>query len=101
MVSIRDETESRLLKTLLKGLSDDAFVTAYAASDGLCLPHLRLALDNASNERVFRELRARALQTEEQLIAHLNDTIRKHDYRFRHEPAGEEKGSPERAGQLP
>jgi len=72
-------------------------VTAYAASDGLCLPHLRLALDAAPNDRVFRALRARALQTQETMIAQLNETIRKHDYRFRHEPAGEEKGSPQRA----
>ncbi|HYI25548.1 MAG TPA: DUF6062 family protein [Thermomicrobiales bacterium] len=95
--AIREETESRLLKTLLKGLGDDTFVTAYAASDGLCLPHLRLALDAAPNDRVFRALRARALQTQETMIAQLNETIRKHDYRFRHEPAGEEKGSPQRA----
>ena len=61
------------------------------------LPHLRLALPMAPNATVFREMRARALQTQETLIAQLNETIRKHDYRFRHEPAGDEKGSPERA----
>ncbi len=95
--AIRDETEARLLKTLLRGLDDQTFVTAYAASDGVCLPHLRLALAAASSERVFQALRSRALQTQETLIAQLNETIRKHDYRFRHEPAGEEKGSPHRA----
>jgi hypothetical protein len=95
--AIRDETEARLLKTLLKGLGDETFVTAYAASDGLCLPHLRLALASAPSDRVFKELRSRALNTQETLIAQLNETIRKHDYRFRHEPAGDEKGSPERA----
>jgi hypothetical protein len=46
---------------------------------------------------VFELLRSRAQQTHETLVAHLNETIRKHDYRFRHEPAGDEKGSPERA----
>jgi hypothetical protein len=95
--AIRDETEGRLLRTLLKGLGDDTFTTAYAASDGLCLPHLRLALAAAPSGTVFDHLRARALQTEDTLIAHLNETIRKHDYRFRHEPAEDEKGSPERA----
>jgi hypothetical protein len=95
--AIRDETERRLLRTLLKGLSDETFTTAYAASDGLCLPHLRLALAVAPSQHVFDHLRRRAQQSHETLIAHLNETIRKHDYRFRHEPAGEEKGSPERA----
>lgn len=91
------ETESRLTRTLLKGLGNDPFRDAYAASDGLCLPHLRPALASASGRAAFDALKARALATRATLLAHLDETIRKHDYRFQHEPAAEEKGSPERA----
>jgi len=91
------ETESRLTRTLVKGLAEEPFRTAYAGSDGLCLPHLRTALGSASGRDAFDHLKARALATQEALLAHLDESIRKHDYRFQHEPAAEEKGSPERA----
>ena len=94
---ILEETESRLLRTLNKGLGDSTFSDAFATSDGLCIPHLRVALASAPNQVAFNALKARSLQTQDLLIAQLNETIRKHDYRFRHEPAGEEKGSPHRA----
>lgn len=93
---IRDETEARLLRTLLKGLAGEPFRSAYAGSDGLCLPHLRLALADAPAV-AFAALRERALATEAVLLAHLEETILKHDYRFQHEPAGEEAGSAARA----
>lgn len=91
------ETETRLIRTLLKGLGEAQFRDAYAASDGLCLPHLRTALAGASRQDVFEALKARAMTTQATLLAHLDETIRKHDYRFQHEPAADEKGSPERA----
>lgn len=94
---VLEETERRLQATLLKGLADQDFLAAYAASDGLCLPHLRPALLEASSEPVFAALQSRAIATREVMLAHLDESIRKHDYRYRHEPAGEEKGSPERA----
>ncbi len=94
---VMQETESRLLTTLLKGLPDPAFRDAYAGSDGLCVPHLRVALASASRQDVFDNLKERAVQTQQTLIAQLEETIRKHDYRFRHEEAGEEKGSAARA----
>jgi hypothetical protein len=91
------ETESRLTRTLLKGLSDASFRDAWSASGGLCIPHLRTALAAAPNRDAFDHLRDQTLRHQRVLLAHLEETIRKHDYRFRHEPAGEEKGSPERA----
>jgi hypothetical protein len=63
----------------------------------LCLVHLRPALLEADRREVFEALQQRAIATRETLLAHLDETIRKHDYRFRHEPAGDEKGSPARA----
>ncbi len=94
---VLEETESRLIRTLLKGLTGEQFGHAYAGSDGLCLPHLRTALGEATRQEVFDSLRKRALATQETLLTHLDETIRKHDYRFQHEPAADEKGSPERA----
>jgi hypothetical protein len=93
---IQAETEARLIATLTKGLADPAFREAWEASEGLCLPHLRNALAVARPEAA-EALRARALATHETLLAQLDETIRKHDYRFRHEPAGPEAGSPARA----
>jgi hypothetical protein len=70
---------------------------AYEESDGLCLVHLRPALLEANHPEVFEALQQRAIATRETLLAHLDETIRKQDYRFQHEPAGDETGSPARA----
>ena len=94
---VLEETESRLTRTLVKGLAAEQFRTAYSESDGLCLPHLRTALGSAPRREVFDCLKERAMATQETLLAHLDESIRKHDYRFQHEPASDEKGSPERA----
>lgn len=91
------ETETRLVTTLLKGLGDAEFRDAYAASDGLCVPHLRSGLANAAHQDVFEALKTQAIHTQESLLAQLDETIRKHDYRFRHESAGDEAGSAARA----
>jgi hypothetical protein len=91
------ETETRLRRTLLAGLAGADYRGAYEASDGLCLVHLRPALLEADRPEVFDALKQRAIATRETLLAHLDETIRKHDYRFHHEPAGDETGSPARA----
>lgn len=94
---IEEETALRLRRTLLTGLAGPEFREAYAGSDGLCLMHLRPALLEADRREVFDALQQRAIATRETLLAHLEETIRKHDYRFQHEPAGDEAGSPGRA----
>lgn len=94
---IEQETALRLRRTLLSGLGGAEFRAAYAESDGLCLVHLRPALLDADRQDVFDALQQRAIATRETLLAHLEETIRKHDYRFQHEPAGDEVGSPARA----
>ncbi len=95
--AVLEETKTRLIRTLVKGLADEPFRNAHAESDGLCLPHLRNALAMASSREAFDSLKERVLATQETLLAHLDETIRKHDYRFRHEPATDEVGSPARA----
>ncbi len=92
----RDEHEAAVLRTLLNGLGDEAFQRDYQSSPGLCFPHLRSALAGASGE-TFDLLRAHALAGQTRLRVQLKEIIRKHDYRFRDEPTGEERGATDRA----
>lgn len=94
---VHTDSEKMLLSTLLTGFTDTAFREAFARSPGLCLPHLRPALAQAPDEATFTALRAAALAHEETLLAHLREVIRKHDYRFTEELAGDERGAGPRA----
>jgi hypothetical protein len=89
--------ERQLVTTLIAGLSDPSFSSAYGASDGACLVHLRAAFGQRPAAPVFRMLQERAQKTVAALRDDLALVIRHHDYRFRHEPAGAEVGSQERA----
>lgn len=91
------DSDRMLIATLLAGLGDAEFSAAFAASQGLCLPHLRRALAQAPNETSFALLRDAAVAQEEGLLGHLREVIRKHDYRFTEELAGDERGAGERA----
>ncbi len=90
---LSQESERSLIRTLVSGLDDDAARARYEQSDGLCIPHLRMALGQARRPQSFSCLRDHALAREEILLRHLNEVIRKHDYRHREEPSGEEKGA--------
>ena len=94
---VHADSEKMLLGTLLSGFTDPAFRDAFARSPGLCLPHLRPALAQALDEATFTALRDAALAQEETVLAHLLEVIRKHDYRFTEELAGEERGAGSRA----
>ncbi len=92
------DTETLLIRTLLRSLREEpAFREAYQQSTGLCLPHLRMALAASADHDIFDLLRQRALDTQSTLRQQLQEIIRKHDYRFQHEPPGAEKGAAERA----
>ena len=95
--AVLGETEDRLTKTLVYALGDGGFRAAYVASAGHCVPHLRIALSVAPTAEAFATLRDHALQTEETLLMQLAEIIRKHDYRYRYEPTGVEKGAAARA----
>lgn len=92
----RDEQEALLIATLLKGLGEPPFRSAYQASPGLCFPHLRAALGSANGES-FQLLQSQALDEQAKLRDQLKEIIRKHDYRFRDEPTGDERGATDRA----
>lgn len=92
-----DTTEAGLISILVTALGDSAFAGAYNRSTGLCLPHLHLAIARAIPGEARAVLEDRARATEERLVAQLAEIIRKHDYRFSHEPPGEETGAAARA----
>lgn len=95
----REETEAQLIRVLGDALVEveDDFRAAFRRSDGLCLPHLRLALATLGSAETGEALRETALTHQDRLRRHLREIVRKHDYRFRDEPSGEERGAATRA----
>ncbi len=47
----RGTVEDHLLRNLLEHLEQDEFASGFRRSAGLCLPHLRLALDRPGDRR--------------------------------------------------
>jgi hypothetical protein len=74
-------TEARYLDTMVTFIDDDALREAYALSDGLCLPHLILAVERASEnaDRLVARTRATWVRIGRDLAAF----VRKHDHRNR------------------
>jgi hypothetical protein len=101
--SHQEQTETRLVHTLRKALLDPAFYQQFAASQGLCLNHFRLAcelkLPDTPGEwlPLLRKAQLACLQ---RLDAQLSELIRKHDYRFKDEAKGPEMVSWKRAAGL-
>ncbi|MBN1137452.1 MAG: hypothetical protein JXM73_12760, partial [Anaerolineae bacterium] len=80
------QMEETYLSWLVCQLADPEFRHLYAASDGLCLPHLRRALAGAEDEQAVRFLAEVAVAKLGPLVADLNEHIRKRDWNNRHEP---------------
>lgn len=92
----RIEAENLAFKALIEALNkDDApMITALKNSDGLCLVHLRYALEIAKSPKVFNHLVTISDEQLSTLIADLDEFIRKNDHRFRDEKISEsERGS--------
>ncbi len=86
------------ITTLIEGLvGEDGLLEAYRASEGLCLPHLRRALSTARDPAVSAALIETQSAIWRKLEGHLNEIIRKFDYRYREETRGEEVGAAARA----
>lgn len=90
---LRAEIEGSLVRTLVVSLASDEGRSRYRTSDGLCVPHLRRAIGQARGKDAFACLRDHAIARQALLLGHLDEIVRKHDYRFREEPSGEEKGA--------
>lgn len=95
-----EKAEARQLHTLRAALLDEEFYARFSASQGLCLDHFRLACElklPATPGDWLARLRAAQLLCLQRLDEQLGELIRKHDYRFRHEPTGAEMYSWQRA----
>jgi hypothetical protein len=91
------ETERQVLRTLAGVVEDAEMATAYAASDGVCLPHVVRAVDLAPGSRGTRILIERTLPRWRALRGTLQSFIAKHDYRNRAAYTADEAASYERS----
>ncbi len=95
---VQSEAQGRIAAVIAELTTDRGFMEAYELSKAkLCLAHLRTVLARISDPDGFARLVASSRGTIEQLLAQLGEVIRKHDYRFRDEPVGNEAGAPNRA----
>jgi len=92
----RDTVENHLLRNLLEHLDQPGFAGAFGQSAGLCLPHLRLALDVGGQTAAKVQLVAVQQAIWGQLQVELAEYIRKSDYNV-NEALGPEADSPRRA----
>lgn len=94
---LEGEATRRFAKTLLKHLRADGMDQRYVDAGGLCLPHFQLMLSHAG-QGAANTLSGWQATAWRRLRDDLDELIRKHDYRFRHEPVAEsEADSWERA----
>jgi hypothetical protein len=91
----RAEVEQLYLDVLLAQLATPQLQAAFAASAGLCAPHLRLALRRAPDSATFERLRVA-----QRLVAELELFIDRHDHRRANEALGAEATSWARATAL-
>jgi hypothetical protein len=78
----RDEAIRTILSTLLEELTKSEMTDALHASDGLCLPHLRLALEHVRDVAVLEKLLTIQREKLENLRDELAEFIRKSDYQL-------------------
>ena len=86
----RDELTRSLLSALLEDLSTPEVKEALEGSEGLCLPHLRLALEPIKDESVYESLLTIHRIKWEALKSELAEFIRKNDYQAIREGFGSE-----------
>jgi uncharacterized protein DUF6062 len=86
----RDEITHLTLAELVKELEAPEIADALQKSDGLCLPHLRLALEQVKSVLACEKLLTIHREKLEGLKAELAEFIRKNDYHFIEEGFGKE-----------
>ncbi|MCL5074224.1 MAG: DUF6062 family protein [Chloroflexi bacterium] len=87
------------LRNLLLSLEDAEIAELYHHSSGLCMRHLWMALE-IDEEAVLKEIVRDQIARLESLERELEDYFHKTNYRFRHEPRGEEQTAWLRAVEL-
>ena len=91
------EIEELTTDRLLEGLADADFVVDFRRSDGLCVPHFRLAFSRGRAHPQWSVVVDTERSALERLATTLDELARKFDHRFRHEARTEEAGSWRRA----
>jgi hypothetical protein len=86
----RDEAARSLLAVLVEELETPEMRNALQASEGLCLPHLRLALERVKDLSACETLLSIHREKLESLRAELDEFIRKNDYQAIKEGFGQE-----------
>ena len=86
----RDEITRNTLQVLVDELRTPVMVNALQSSEGLCLPHLRLALGHVRDLPVCEALLTIQRSKLEALKSELDEFIRKNDYQFAGEGFGKE-----------
>lgn len=89
----RDEMLSIIVSELVENLGQPEMAEALQTSDGLCMPHLRLALQSVQDVTSCENLIAIHREKLEALHAELAELIRKNDYQFIKEGFGKEGDS--------
>jgi hypothetical protein len=89
--------ERRYLDAMLIGSDDAELHLAYARSDGLCGPHVLLAIERAAGRPGASWLTARTVAKWERLRDDLARFVRKHDHRNREPFTETEAGACQRA----
>jgi len=87
---IEHEAEANFIELLLAHIDDEKLFDAYAQGEGLCLHHLRMAIDATPDEASLERLIEPQGERYERMMVDLDEFIRKSDHRFQHEEHGEE-----------
>jgi len=93
--TLRDR-EEHYLGSLQQLLEEADFSQRYCRSQGLCLPHLEIALRSWESSVALERINKTAQSVMRQLLHDLQEFQRKHDYRYKDEPRGSEWTSPRR-----
>ena len=87
---VREEATRNLITALLEELPGSKMREALLASEGLCIPHLKLALGHVRHHSVYEDLLNIHRVKLEQLKEELAEFIRKSDYQVIQEGFGRE-----------
>lgn len=94
---LQSRHEAYALTVALACLREEAWRERFSRSDGFCLRHFREALTRGEAPDSIRWIVEDHRRRLRQLVADLEEYIRKHDYRFSHEPYGPERDAYTRA----
>lgn len=90
---VMDKYEQEYIEVFVAYLLDPRLHEAYAVSEGLCLPHFRLALRQASDQERLEKLISIQSAIWKKLKDEVQEFIRKNNFQFADEPMGEEGDS--------